>query len=147
MKKLKKSENRLLSWSWAEEGFEEILTSIRSSRPEMSEAAGLINESAGKMVWRLKRRNSDGKEYDFAYKINPGKTPWRYIFKPSLAMREALNYRMFENMGIPVAHLLAVGDLRRIFLLKENYIATTFVGESLDGRCFMPGGSMQDDDV
>lgn len=147
VEKLKKSESRLFSWNWKEQGFEEILSSLRTKRPEMTESAGLINESSGKMVWRLQMRNSDGKEYDFAYKINPGKTPWRYILKPSLAMREALNYRMFEDMGLPVAHLLAVGDLRKSFILKENYIATAFVGESLDGRCFMPGGSMQDDEA
>ena len=138
MKDLIKSESRFASWSWCEEGFEDILTSLRSKRPE----DGFINESSGKLVWHLKK-SADGRQYDFAYKINPGKTPWRYILKPSLAMREALNYRMFEELGIPVAHVLAVGDVRKNFILKENFIVTSFIDASLDGRCFMPGGKMQ----
>lgn len=142
MKNLLKAESRFSSWYYAEDGFEDILEDLRSKTPEMSKAAGLINESSGKMVWHLDRKNGD-RSYDFAYKINPAKTPWRYIFSPSLAMREALNYRLFERLGVPVARLLAVGDIRKFFILYENFIATEYIPDTSDGRVFMPGGEMR----
>ena len=143
MNTLNKTAKKSSSWSYAEKGFEEILHDLRSNTPEMTSQAGLINESLGKMVWHLVRKNSSGQEYDFAYKINPPKTPWRYIFKHSLAVREAVNYMMFEELDIPVAHVLAVGDIRKFFMLKSSFIATSYISDSLDGRKFMPGGEMR----
>ena len=145
MKNFNGAESRFSSWSYAEKGFEDILSELRSGTPAMSKSAGLINESSGKMVWRL-ARSANGREYDFAYKINPRKTPWRYIFSPSLAVREAENYCMFEAMGLPVAHVLAVGDVRKFFILKENFIATTYIPGTRDGREFMPGGAFREND-
>ena len=131
------------SWHYSENGFEEILSQLLENPPEMSVSAGLLNESSGKMVWRLKAANSAGQEYDFAYKINPRKTPWRYIFKPSLAAREAHNYTMFRELGLPVANVLAVGDKRSFFLLQSSFIATSFLKGTFDGRVFMPLGEMR----
>ena len=143
MTELKKVHSFFASWNYVEKGFEDILCDLRSDTPEMSAKAGLINESSGKKVWHLVRKNRNGIAYDFAYKINPGKTPWRYIFKSSLAAREAENYMMFEQLNIPTAHVLAAGDIRKNFILKENFIATRFIGGSHDGRIFMPGGEMR----
>ena len=145
MREMKKVESRLFSWFWSDEAFKTLLLDLNSTPPEKSSKAGLINSSSGKFVWRLKR-SSGGKDFDFAYKINFCRKPWRYILKPSLAMREALNYRMFENLGIPVAHLLAVGDVRKNFLLHKSFVVTTFVADSRDGRVFMPGGELEGED-
>lgn len=133
---LKKKERRFSSWEYAEPGFEEIFHALCTDPPDMTKDAGLINESSGKCVWHLCRGG-----YDFAFKINPGKTPWRYILSPSLAAREALNYQRFTALGLPTAQLLGVADERKCFILKKSYIATAFIEDTQDGRLFMPGGA------
>ena len=131
------------SWQYSEPEFSEILSLLRSAPLKEDADTTLINHSSGKMVWRLQRKNSDGISFDFACKINPGKAPWRFILRPSLAVREALNYVVFKELGVPAAHVLAVGDVRKFFILKESFIVTEFVSGTRDGRVFMPHGEMR----
>lgn len=137
---LQNTERRFSSWSYTEPGFEEIFHTLCTAPPGMTKNEGLLNESSGKFVWRLSRG-----EYDFAFKINPGKTPWRYILSPSLAAREALNYQKFTKLGLPMARLLGVADERCFFILKKSFIATGFIDGTEDGRRFMPGGPLYTD--
>lgn len=136
---LKKHERRLCSWRIASGEFAPVLERLRNTPPELTAEAGLINESSGKYVWKVDFNTSEGPA-SAAYKTNPGKTPWRYIFKPSLPVREAENYFLFETLGIPVAPVIAVGDDRKNFILHETFIATKFIENTSDGRQFMPGG-------
>lgn len=137
---IEKAESRRRSWSWAKPEFAPILAELRQNPPAPSPEAGLINESLGKLVWHLRRGG-----YDFAYKVQPAKSPLRYLLKPSLPMREARNYMRIKAVGIPCPEVLAVGDVRRNFRLQETFIATEFIADSLDGRVFMEGGKLYDD--
>ncbi len=137
---IEKAQSRRHSWSWAKPEFAPILAELRRDPPAATPEAGLINESFGKRVWHLQR---DG--FDFAYKVQPAKSPFRYLVKPSLPMREARNYLRIQSVGIPCPEVLAVGDVRRNFCLKETFIATMFIADSLDGRVFMEGGKLHDD--
>ena len=140
--RLKSAQRYAGSWSFAVPGFEPVLAELRESPPERTGSAGLINVSSGKYVWHLQQRGAD-RLYDFAYKIQSGKTPWRYLFRPSLPVREIRNYLMFAAVGIPVPEVLGVGEVRRFFVLRESFLMTGFIENSSDGRLFMPGGKFR----
>lgn len=140
---LDRKESRFRSWQLAEPGFEGILKELRETPPPPAEEEGLIYTSSGKRVWHL-RRESGGKVYDFAYKTNPGKG-LRYITNSSLPVRETRNYLLLEGLGIPVPRILAVGDARSFFILKETFLATEFIADTRDGMDFTPGGPLYAD--
>ncbi len=127
------------SWSACVPGFEEILQKLRQEvPPKESDSCQLINVSSGKYVYRC---NISG--WDFAYKTQQGKTPWRYICRPSLPLRECLHYEVLQKFAIPIPQILAVGDTRKNFVLKESFIITGFLDNTADGRIFMPGGKFR----
>lgn len=124
------------SWASFVPGFESVLKKLRSREvPPEDERHHLINVSSGKYVYHCQ---VDG--WDFAYKSQQGKTFWRYIFRPSLPLRECYHYVILHKLNIPVPRVLAVGDTRRNFVLKESFIITEFLNNTHDGRIFMPGG-------
>lgn len=143
---LNSSEKRRCSWCICEKEFVSELKKLRCTPPDLSPESGLIYESSGKYVWKKTYINASGEQV-VAYKTNPGKTPWRYIFKSSLPIREMRNYLLFEELGLPVAQVIAAGDVRKNFILKETFIVTGFLENSRDGRVFMPGGQYQNDDI
>lgn len=136
---LKPAARKRSSWQCQMPGFENVLQKLRSFKelPE-DETHHLINVSSGKYVYRCQ----DGK-WDFAYKTIQGKTFWRYLFRPSLPLREALHYNVLYDLEIPAPQLLALGDTRRNFILSESFIITAFLDGTCDGRIFMPGGKFR----
>ena len=141
---LNKSERRRSSWVFAEKSVAPLLEQLRKNPLPRTPEAGLIYSSSGKFVWKLNHETAQGPTV-IAYKTNPGKTPHRYIFKSSLPVREVRNYFLFEKAGIPTAPVLAVGDMRKNFILHETFIITSFIEGSADGRIFMPGGDLYSD--
>lgn len=137
---LNRGESRFTSWYISEREFAPVLEKLRNEPPAPRPEEGLLNESSGKFVWKIEYESNEGRKCA-AYKTNPGKTPWRYIFNSSLPIREMRNYWLFEELGIPVARVLAAGDIRTTFILKETFIVTEFLENTFDGRVFMPGGS------
>jgi tRNA A-37 threonylcarbamoyl transferase component Bud32 len=127
------------SWRSALPEFAAALARLRDGELMEDDAHKLINVSNGKYVWRCQ----DG-GFDFAYKTQRGKTPWRYLFRPSLPVRECRHYQMLAELGIPSARVLAVGETRRYCLLRESFLVTAFLEGTRDGRCFMPGGEFRD---
>lgn len=144
LKFLNRCEKRQSSWCISESHFLPLLTRLRQDPPATAPEAGLINESSGKYVWKIDCDSPEGK-MTVAYKTNPGKTPWRYIFKSSLPVREVRNYFLFEILNLPVARVIAVGDERKNFILTETFIATEFLENTSDGRQFMPGGAKREE--
>ena len=144
LKLLNRAEKRRTSWYIAHREFAPLLEELRKNPLPATPEAGLIYTSAGKYVWKLECPTPQGSTV-IAYKTNPGKTPWRYIFKSSLPVREVRNYLRFEKLGIPVAPVMAVGDDRENFILKETFIITGFVKDTADGTQFMEGGSFYTD--
>lgn len=127
------------SWSACVPGFEEVLQKLRQEvPPQEDESCQLINVSSGKYVYHGKK---DG--WDFAYKTQQGKTFWRYICRPSLPLRECLHYEILQKLGVPIPQIIAVGDTRENFVLKESFIITGFLENTADGRIFMPGGKFR----
>ena len=127
------------SWRSSVPEFAAALDRLRDGEMKEDSTHQLINVSSGKYVWRCQ----DG-GFDFAYKTQQGKTPWRYLFRPSLPVRECRHYLMLAELGIPVAQVLAVGETRSCCLLRESFLVTSFLEGTKDGRCFMPGGEFRD---
>ena len=141
---IEKAEHFFCSWKWTQPAFASILEELRSNPPDATPEAGLINVSSGKYVWHL-NKSIDGQNYDFAYKTQHCSKHIRYLLQSSLSAREAKNYMHFAEIGIPTPKVLAVGDVRSFFFIKETFIATEFISDSHDGRIFMPNGAMSDD--
>lgn len=128
------------SWTWLRSGFEEEYDRLRSGNL-------LLEDGPGEKIWNTKSK--------FALKVDDGRRTVvfktyrkmrevHYMFHISPLAFEAVNYGKLEQMGFPMAKLLAVGDMRKCFLCKSGFLMTEFVENSFDGRVFMPGGSHAD---
>ena len=123
------------SWSYCVDAFKDVLKKLRTADFKEDENHQLINVSSGKYVYHCK----DG-SFDYAYKTQQGKTFWRYIISPSLPLREFTHYQQLAAINLPIPEVLAVGDTRKFFVLKESFIITSYIENTFDGRTFMPGG-------
>lgn len=126
------------SWSASIPSFAETLARLRKGALKEGEECFQIYESAGKYVFRGKMGGSD-----FAYKTQQGKAFWRYMFRYSLPLRECFHYAVLRDLKIPVPRVLAVGDTRKCFILKESFLVTEFLDRTEDGRVFMPEGKFR----
>ena len=104
----------------------------------------LCENSPCEMIWSthtkfvLKVPLSDGRFVAFKTYRKISK-PLKFALRPSPCGFEALNFQLIEKCDIPVVKLLAVGDERSFFKLKNAFIITEFAGGFSDGRDFMPG--------
>lgn len=131
--------NFFKSWSCCVPGFENALARLRGGKLVEDATHKHIYEASGKYVWRCQ---DDG--FDFAYKTQDGKKPWRYMFRASLPVREVKHYAILAALGIPIPDVYAVGDTRKFFILKESFLVTGFLENTVDGRIFMRGGEYRD---
>ena len=115
------------------------------------ESQGMLRENGPcEMIWSthtkfvLKVPLPDGRFAAFKTyrKINK---PLKFALRPSPCGFEALNFQLIEKCGIPVVKLLAVGDERSFFKLKNAFIITEFADGFSDGRDFMPGNCRGND--
>ncbi len=131
----RKRKRFIRSWNASLPAFSSVLAFLRSGKMKEDENHVLINYSNGKYVYHGKDAG-----FEYAYKTQNGKTFWRYIFQHSLPLRECYHYEILERLGIPVPQVLAVGDTRKFFVLKESFLITSFLKDTFDGRIFMEGG-------
>lgn len=134
----KRKKRYISSWAAAVPAFLPFLETLRSKASIEDENHVLINVSSGKYVYHCQ----DG-GFDYAYKTQQGKTFWRYMLRASLPLRECYHYEVLESLDIPVPQVLAVGDTRRFFVLKESFLITSFLADTHDGRIFMEGGKFR----
>jgi hypothetical protein len=65
----------------------------------------------------------------------------QYLLRPSLSAAEAFNYRRLAGLGFPLPELLAVGETRCCFVLKNSFLLTRFVEGFSSGLDFREGGA------
>ena len=125
------------SWTWLRSGFEEEYDRLRSGDL-------LLESGPGEKIWNTKSKFTlkvdDGRR-TVVFKTYRKMREVHYMFHISPLAFEAVNYGRLEQMGFPMAKLLAVGDTRKCFLCKSGFLMTEFVENSCDGRVFMPGGA------
>ena len=111
---------------------------------------GLLRENGpAEMIWQtrskfvLKVPAGDGKfvVYKSYRKISK---PYKYMLRLSPCGLEALNYQLMQNCQLPMARLLAVGEERKFFKLRNAFIVTEFADGFRDGRDFTSRGELRE---
>ena len=125
------------SWSWIHDSF-------ASDWEKLSRSDLLLEKGPSGMIWSTKQKfvlkvhTPEGRVT--AYKsYRYIKHPQAYLFRASPTGLEEVNYAALQQMGFPMAKLLAVGETRNFFVIKTAFLVTEFVESSLDGTAFLPG--------
>lgn len=133
------------SWSWVQESFASDLEKIFQSDL-------LLENGPSERIWSTKQKfvlkvhTPEGRVA--AYKTYRYiKHPRAHIFRASPTGLEAVNYAMLEEMSLPMAKLLAVGETRKFFLIKTAYLITEFVEGSRDGTAFLTNGAFAENEA
>ena len=129
------------SWFHSEPGFQAVKKAFFEA-PELFAGGEVIWKTRNKAVRKVTLPAEYG-GITLAFKDYAGIKPLRYALRCSKTALEAANYRAFTALGIPMATLLFAGDDRRNFRLNRSFLATRFAEGYVDGREFLPGGSLR----
>ena len=127
------------SWCWVKESFAGDFETLSKS--------GVLCENGGaEIIWSTKQKYvlkvpCSGKNYVFkSYrKIRDVR---KYLLRLSPCGFEARNYSLLAAAGLPMAKLVASGDSRCFFYLKNTFLMTEFAENFRDGRDFQQGGTL-----
>lgn len=127
------------SWSWVKKSFAEDF--------EMLSKSGVLRENGGaQIIWSTKQKyvlkvSCNGRNYVFK-SYRKVRDIRKYLFRLSPCGFEAYNYQQLAAAGLPMAKVLAAGDTRYFFRLKNMFLMTEFAENFRDGRDFQPGGNL-----
>ena len=125
------------SWKFVQESFADEYRTLLDS--------GMLSEhGGGEVLWQtsqkyvLKIASPAGRNIVFkSYrKIRDRR---KYLFRLTPCGLESSNYQKLQNAGFPMAKLLAVGEERSFFLVKNAFLITEFAEGYQDGKVFLPG--------
>ena len=131
------------SWSWARSDFAEEFE--RLSAAGAFQPGGPSQEiwnTGNKFVLRVETQTGYPVAYKSFFRI---KNIHQYWLRPSLSAAEAINYLRLQKIGLPLPDLLATGEIRRGFVLKNSFIVTRFIEGFRDGRDFYKNGMYAND--
>lgn len=123
------------SWHWNREDFTEQWKFILREESGSDASEGAFYKTRFKGV-RLLTVPSDEGDYRVAFKTYQENRFFRYLFRPSLAAREARGFAAAASLGIPVVEVLALGEERRCLKLLSAYFVTRFVENTESLRYF-----------
>lgn len=115
--------SRFVSWHWHRGDFAEQWKFLSCGGPE---SRGEMLRRTGFKEVRLVTFPPELGKYRVALKFYRERRFFRYLFRPSLAAREAVGFAVAKRLGIPVAEVLAFGEKRRFLRLAEAYFITRF---------------------
>ena len=126
------------SWSWIHSDFAADFAALQGE--------DALNENgSSETIWQTKQKfvlkvpTPSGRTV--VYKSYRKVKDWfRCIYRLSPLAREALNYQLLLDIGLPMARLLAAGDTRSCFILKGGFLVTEYAQETSDGRDFFGNG-------
>ena len=127
------------SWCWVKNSFTEDFETLSKS--------GVLCEKGGaQIIWSTKQKyvlkvSLNGRNYVFK-SYRRVRDIRKYLFRLSPCGFEAYNYQQLAAAGLPMAKLLAAGDTRYFFRLKNMFLMTEFAENFRDGRDFQPGGNL-----
>jgi tRNA A-37 threonylcarbamoyl transferase component Bud32 len=113
------------SWHWNREDFAEQWNCILKEENGSDASAGTFYKTRFKGVRLLTVPSADG-GYRVAFKTYQDKRFLRYLFRPSLAAREAMGFDAAASLGIPVVDYLALGEERCCLKLVSSYFVTRY---------------------
>lgn len=115
----------VLSWHWNREDFSEQWASILKETGGSGPSENAFYQTRFKNVCLLTVPSAEG-GFRVAFKTARENRFLRYLFRPSLAVREARGFEVAASLGIPVVDVLALGEKRCCLKLIRAYIVTRF---------------------
>lgn len=128
-------------WIHVEPGFEKAGQAF-SETPQLFDQGEVIWKTKSKKVRKLVLPPEYGGA-PLVFKEYRDNRILRYLFRRTKSTLEAVNYKVFSKLGIPMAPLVFVGDARKNFILGHSFIATRFIEGYADGRTFLPGEKLR----
>ncbi len=105
----------------------------------------------GETIWKTRHKEVKVYKVDealggfrIAIKNYHEKRFWRYFLRPSLALREAIGFNIAKGLGIPVAEVIAFGEMRRNLRLYQAYFVTRFEEDTKSLLDFAHGHYFED---
>lgn len=126
------------SWSWVREDFADEFD-------RLSDAGAFRPDGISPAIWHTRTkfvlRVSTSRGFDAAYKSYYRiRNFHQYIIRPSDCASEASNYVMLAELGFPLPDLLAVGETRCGFVLKNSFLISRFADDYRTGLDFFRDG-------
>lgn len=127
------------SWCW-------LRTDFAGEYDELYRSGALREDGGGEVIWETRKKfvlrltASSGRT--IAFKSYRRMRKWIYLLHPTPTAREAVNYQRLAALGLPMAKLLGVGEIRRRFQPEKAFLVTEFEPGCRDGRSFCPGGEL-----
>jgi len=128
------------SWGWVREDFAEEFRQLEAAGAWQDEACS-TRIWGTRHKWVRKVQTPSGRMVVYK-RLHHVVAPVKFMLRPSPSGREAWNYQCLQQLGLPMARLLAVGDVRRCFILKSCFLVTEYAENTRDGRDFLPNGSL-----
>lgn len=125
--------SRFSSWRWIDPEF--VRDWNRIANGDSDDRGETIWQTRHKEVQLLNVSSAEG-GYRIAVKNYHEKRIFRYLCRPSLALREAMGFRVVEALGIPVVKVLAFGENRRMGVLTDAFFVTRFAEGVQTLNCF-----------
>ena len=119
-------------WYWIRKDAAEIRDILRAGPPGMDSGAEVIWKTKNKYVLRMKTASG----LDLAFKWYAKVRQFPYSFLWTLATKEAYHFNQFANLGLPLVKLVAAGEDRGFFDIRNCFLVTEFADGFLDGRYF-----------
>lgn len=120
------------SWCWIRKDAAEIRDVLRAGPPAPDPGPDLLWQTQKKTVLRLKSVSG----LDLAYKWGVNVRWLPYGFSWTQAMKEAYNFKRLAHIGLPLVKLVAVGEERGFFSIRNYFLVTEYADGFLDGRYF-----------
>lgn len=125
-----------------------VTSTFREEYEKLDSAGAFLENSTSECIWStrnkfvLKVMTSAGDAVVF--KTFRKIKRWRsYLFRLSPIGREAVNYDLFRQLGFNMPRLLAAGETRCFFRIKNGFLITEFAVGTSNGLCFTPGGELE----
>ncbi len=119
-------------WFWLRADAAELRDVLRAGPPGMDSGPEVLWKTKNKYVLRLK--TASGLDTACKWYVRIRQCP--YSFSWTLAAKEAYNFKKLVKLGLPLVKLVAAGEDRGFFHIRNCFIVTEFADGFLDGRYF-----------
>lgn len=92
----------------------------------------------------LKLTLADGKEVVYKAPLRQ-KGVHKYLFRPGPYGMEAFNFDRLTKAGLPMVKLVAAGEKRCCFVLKDGFVMTEYASGFSNGRDFIAGADFENE--
>ena len=132
------------SWGWVRNDFADEFSRLHDAGAFLPDGtvSPVIWKTGSKFVLRAQTERGFSVAYKSFFRI---RNFHQYLLRPSPSAAEAINYMRLKKVGLPLPDLLAVGELRKGFVLKNAFMVSRFAEGFRDGRDFTRDGIYEND--